>query len=72
MSDSNGDPTPHLQGLSKNSIVPAISNSLEVLANLVYLTEHEANHPLKVCEYMKMADAQLQVLYAIVKRLKSN
>ena len=48
-----------------------MSNSLEVLANLIFLTEHYSNDPVKVCEYMKMADVQLKLLSDIVKTLKA-
>jgi hypothetical protein len=71
LSESNKNSQPYLAKLLQVSIVPTMSNSLEVLANLVYLAEYEAKDPLKVCEYMKMADAQLQVLSGILKTLKA-
>jgi hypothetical protein len=71
LSESNNNSQPYLPNLLKVSIVPTMSNSLEVLANLIFLAEHAANDPLKVCEYMKMADAQLQVLSGILKTLKT-
>jgi hypothetical protein len=71
LSESNGSSPLYLAKLLQVSIVPTMSNSLEVLANLVFLTEHYAKDPVKVCEYMKMADAQLKVLSGIVKTLKA-
>jgi hypothetical protein len=55
----------------QNVQMHAMSNGLEVLTNLVYLTRHESLHPEKVCLYMDMADRQLSLLAAIMKEVKS-
>jgi hypothetical protein len=42
-----------------HEFVREISNPIEVLANLIYLTKHDANDPEKVRSYISMAHAAL-------------
>jgi hypothetical protein len=64
---SNGD---HSRRKWQHAHIHTLSNGLEVLANLVYLTRFEALHPEKVSLYMDMATSQLSVLGAVMREVK--
>ena len=54
--------------LQRNS-VHEILDRIEVLANLVYLTKHEAANQEKVLMYMAMADKTLASFVDLAKQL---
>ena len=54
-----------------NLIDKEISNPVEVLTNLVYLTRHDAGDERKIILYMTMADEALQSLVEALEKLNS-
>jgi hypothetical protein len=46
-----------------------VSNPIEALSNLIYLTQHEANDPDKVILYMSLADEALKSITNAVDAL---
>ncbi len=60
-----------IAGRFAGAIVHEVNNPLEALANLVYLTKQEANHPDDVRKNMQVAETQLNRLAEITRKTLS-
>ena len=60
-----------IAGRYAGAIVHEVNNPLEALANLVYLTKQEANHPDYVRKNMQVAETQLNRLAEITRKTLS-
>ena len=60
-----------IAGRFAGAIVHEVNNPLEALANLVYLTQQEANRPDNVRKNMQVAETQLNRLAEITRKTLS-
>jgi hypothetical protein len=57
-------------GKGTNDAIRSMRNGLELLVNLVYLTEREAEYPEKVRSYMQMAGERLRDMVGVFRSLQ--